>query len=302
MPNISAELSQVLSRLRSISASDGVIGWKSERGRVNVSTGGRPVLASKCTKEFGVLSRVEQWARLLNRVGVLFVLRRIIIRVDVRNNESLHVLVVERRPVEAPIPLVLLNVLSSIFKIADPLCSVCSQKFADQVARVGFKMAWTVVLAGQDLLVDSKGALVIEWRIPCEHLIDNDTQSPPVYRLIVALALDDLRRKVLGSSTQCPSFVRYLLREPKVSDLQVPKLVKQQILWFKIAIHDWWVLTVQVLQRHDNLSSIEASVVVAEFASLPQVREELATDDILEHHIQIALVLETMKQVDDKRV
>ena len=48
---------------------------------------------------------------------------------------------------------------------------------------------------------------------------------------------------------------------------------------------------VEVLQCNDDPSSIEAGRVVGESTRLAQMREKLATNHILEHHVQILRVL-----------
>lgn len=54
----------------------------------------------------------------------------------------------------------------------------------------------------QDLAVHLVGVLIVEWRQPRQHLIKQDTQSPPIHRLRVAIAKQEFRREVLGSSTE----------------------------------------------------------------------------------------------------
>jgi len=39
---------------------------------------------------------------------------------------------------------------------------------------------------------------------PNKHLVDEYAKRPPVDRLVVSLALNYLRRKILGRPTQCP--------------------------------------------------------------------------------------------------
>ena len=55
--------------------------------------------------------------------------------------------------------------------------------------------------AQQDLLVDSKGVLIVERGEAGEHLEHQDAESPPINFGTVALALDDLRGQVLWCST-----------------------------------------------------------------------------------------------------
>ena len=48
---------------------------------------------------------------------------------------------------------------------------------------------------------EGKIVFIIERRISMNHLIDEDTQRPPVHTLIVASGLEDLWSKVLWCST-----------------------------------------------------------------------------------------------------
>merc|ERR1719491_2758369 len=190
------------------------------------------------------------------------------------------VLVVERRPVEPPVPLVLLDVLGAVLQVAYALRSVRREQLAHQVARMRLEVTRELELALQDLLVDTEGVLVVKRRVPGQHLVDEDAQCPPIDALAVAFALDDLGREVLGRAAEGPRPVLYLLGEAKIGDLEVAGEVEQQVLGLEIAVDN--AVVVQRLQRHDDLRGVEARVVVVELASLAQVREELTSDDVLE--------------------
>ena len=58
----------------------------------------------------------------------------------------------------------------------------------------------------------------------------------------------------------------------------------------------------QILEDDRNLSTVELRRVGVEAARVAQVREELAADDVLEHHVQVARVLERAREEDDERV
>ena len=90
----------------------------------------------------------------------------------------------------------------------------------------------------------------------------------------MALALDDLRRQVLGRPAQRPRPVRHNLRKPKVSDLDVPRLGDEQVLRLQVPVHN--VEAVQVLKRHHNLGGVELGRVGREPALLAEVGEQLA--------------------------
>ena len=58
----------------------------------------------------------------------------------------------------------------------------------------------------------------------------------------------------------------------------------------------------QILQCQHDLRRIEARRVVGEAAHLPQLTEQLPSDDVLHEHVQVALVLEVSEQVNDERM
>lgn len=60
----------------------------------------------------------------------------------------------------------------------------------------------------ENLLVHHIGVFVIERRQTSQHLVKEDTQCPPVDGLGVAVANEQLRSKVLRSSTECYYTVR----------------------------------------------------------------------------------------------
>jgi len=53
---------------------------------------------------------------------------------------------------------------------------------------------------------------------------------------------------------------------------------------------------VQVLEREDDLSRVETRVRLGEAADLAQVAEHLATGHVLQHHVQVRVVLEVKTQ------
>ena len=41
---------------------------------------------------------------------------------------------------------------------------------------------------------------IVERRISCEHLVDENAQRPPIHSLAVALTGNNFRRKIVGST------------------------------------------------------------------------------------------------------
>ena len=77
----------------------------------------------------------------------------------------------------------------------------------------------------------------------------------PVHGFIVTFRCHYLRRKVIGCSTQSPSDIRHLLREPKVCDLEMTMPIQQQVLGFEISIDN--VLRMQIVERQSDLCGVK---------------------------------------------
>ena len=89
---------------------------------------------------------------------------------------------------------------------------------------------WIAWLGIDDLPVDVHWVFVLEGWEASQHLVDQDSKSPPVYWLAMALIQENLRSDVLRSTTNrvCP-FSHYL-RKPKVNQLQVTILGYHDVL------------------------------------------------------------------------
>lgn len=62
----------------------------------------------------------------------------------------------------------------------------------------------------QDLAIHFVGVFIIEWRQACQHLVEQDTESPPIHGLGVAVAEEKFRSEIFGSSTERLGLVSYV--------------------------------------------------------------------------------------------
>jgi hypothetical protein len=67
---------------------------------------------------------------------------------------------------------------------------------------------WDNVAAGesqrllQDLAIHFVGIFIVEWRQACQHLIEQDTESPPIHGLGVPITKEKFWSKIFGSSAE----------------------------------------------------------------------------------------------------
>ena len=109
----------------------------------------------------------------------------------------------------------------------------------------------------QNVLVDDQGIVIGEGIDSCNHLINEDAESPPIHWFSMPLILQDLRSKVFrrAAERKSPSFDD--LRKPEVREFQIAISPNKNVFWFQIPIDD--ILAVQVLENSDNMSRVKAA-------------------------------------------
>ena len=131
--------------------------------------------------------------------------------------------------------------------------------------------------------------LIKERRISSKHLIDKDSQWPPVHSLVVALGLDDLWCQVLWRAAQGPCSVRHFLGESKVSDDHMALSVQKYVLRLQVSVGD--TDGVKVGECADNLRREKQSCGDRKPFSFPEVGEQLSTTNVGEQEVEVATVL-----------
>lgn len=92
----------------------------------------------------------------------------------------------------------------------------------DQGFRVGVESLREMQLSLENVLVDDKGIIICERIDPCNHLIDEDSKSPPIHGFSMSLVLQYLGSKVFWRPTEreSPSFDN--LSKAEVRQFQIP--------------------------------------------------------------------------------
>jgi hypothetical protein len=89
-------------------------------------------------------------------------------------------------------------------------------------------------------------------RIADEHFVQKDAQSPPVHSLAVALVENNLGSKILRCAAQSPGPRSWLhvLGEAEVAQLQVARIIQQDVFRLEVAVED--VVGMKVLEHENN--------------------------------------------------
>lgn len=101
-----------------------------------------------------------------------------------------------------------------------------------------------LIITVHDLLVDTKGVVIVEGRVAGQHLENQDSERPPIHILVVALGLDNLRSEVLWCATKSVGLVFDYLGETKIGDLNVALTIDEQVLWLEVSVGDFHLVKV----------------------------------------------------------
>jgi hypothetical protein len=118
------------------------------------------------------------------------------------------------------------------------------------------------------------------------HFINQDTQSPPINGLTMALVEDNLWRNILWSSTngKGSSFIQDFSKS-EVGKLEITIISNEQVLRLEVSEDD--ILAVEVLEASGDSSAIKPCLVGSKGFDGSEVSEELTPIDKLQNQVQV---------------
>mmetsp|Transcript_100481 Transcript_100481/g.259520 ORF Transcript_100481/g.259520 Transcript_100481/m.259520 type:complete len:251 (-) Transcript_100481:232-984(-) len=131
------------------------------------------------------------------------------------------------------------------------------------------------------------------------HLVEQHAAAPDVQRVVVALALDHLRRQVVERPAEGGARHAREGAPAEVRNLQDVVVVDEEVLWLEVSVDDG--LAVQVLQPAGNLREVVARHALWEAAALtgPEELVQLTLGAVLQQQVDRLGVLEVPIQPED---
>lgn len=86
------------------------------------------------------------------------------------------------------------------------------------------------------------------------------------------------------------------LREAEIGQFEIAIEIDQNVFWFEVSVKN--IIRMQVVEREENVGSIELGSLLLKSANLLQVEEELASGTVVESHEQAFIVLEAVVHLD----
>lgn len=148
----------------------------------------------------------------------------------------LYLALLKKIPVESPEP----RVLSQVSYVLQPFFGFFLKQSLEQILQLRGPVFVEIRFPELDLFEEFAPVLGVEWRESMNEFIDERAKAPPVNCLSVAFFLDDLWSQVLWSSANRESIVfsyDVVLRQPEISDLDVPLLINQDVFRFETILN-----------------------------------------------------------------
>jgi len=117
----------------------------------------------------------------------------------------------------------------------------------DKTLKVRIKAVWISWLRVNNFLVDVHWIVIHEWSVTSMHLINQDTEGPPVNWLGVAFVEEDFGGDVLGRATDGVGALLDLFGKSIVNKFEIAIICNHDVLWLQVTIHD--VLAMQILKH-----------------------------------------------------
>lgn len=142
-------------------------------------------------------------------------------------------------------------------------------------------------LSLQDVSIDPHRVLIVEGVDTRMHLVDENTEGPPVNSFAVTLVKDNLGSNVFRSpaNSEGPAFSEEL-GKAKVSKLEVAVVADEEIFWFEVPEND--VLGVEIFEAGGDDGPVEAGLVGGEGLDVAEVGEEFAAIDEFEDEVEVS--------------
>lgn len=144
--------------------------------------------------------------------------------------------------------------------------------------------------------------LVVKGRDSYDHLVNKNSQCPPVQRVVMSRPDNHLWCQVLRGTAKR---IRILLVidvenfcEPEVGQHNVAVLVQQDVLRLEISVNNFGV--VEVAKGKSNLCCVKLSLVFGEALLLRKVFEELSALDKVHYKVDPVGFLEDVVHADDE--
>lgn len=161
---------------------------------------------------------------------------------------------------------------------------------------------WVGHVRVSDRTVHKMLIFVEEWRDTDKHFIKQNSQSPPIHCVIVALSGQHLGGQVLCRATKRPGNLVFvdLGGETEICQQQVAIAIEQDIFWLEVPVND--ILLMEMAECDGHLSNHKLSLVVAEASDFDEMPEQLSALHKVHQEINSHLITEHVVHTHNERM
>jgi hypothetical protein len=181
-----------------------------------------------------------------------------------------------------------------------PPVRISAENTLEQVSSFFRHKLGNLEISLQDLLIQLGCVRVFKGQVSTDECEHDDSTTPDIHiGAQVPLARNHLRSSIAGTSTCSLQSLSGLISigQTKVNYLDVLVLVKQEVLWLQVSVHD--VQSVQVLHSIHDLLEEPACLVLLDSSLSHDVVEQLSSTSILHDQVEFLLGFNDLKELDD---
>lgn len=109
----------------------------------------------------------------------------------------------------------------TVLQVAVPFAQIVDQEVLDQGFCIVVETLRKVKFPFQNILVNNQRVVICKGVNPCNHLVNQNPQSPPVNWFSVTLVLQNFRGQILRSSTKSESSIFYNFSKAEVCEFEI---------------------------------------------------------------------------------
>lgn len=128
-----------------------------------------------------------------------------------------------------------------------------------------------------DKLEHCRLRFVVEWRKSKHHLIGQDTQWPPISKLVISSTSENFRSQILRCSAEgiCKFPISNDPGHSEVCQRYISEIVHQHILQFQISVNE--IFRMEMSQSQSNLRSVKFGLLFWESFWVRQMLEKFSS-------------------------
>jgi len=131
--------------------------------------------------------------------------------------------------------------------------------------------------------------LVVKWREPNDHFVNQNSNSPPVYCMVMTRVFDNFRSEVFRGATERSGhiLVRHFFSKSKISKEEVPVFSHKDVLRLDVTVDNHFLM--KISDCSNNLGGIKLGSTLWKSSNFIQMSEQFSSSTEIHNKIDLLL-------------